>query len=112
MSEASDEELIEDAMMIDEAENFQEDLINNNVRNDAPNTRVEHEGKSDHKDSLSKHATSGTACQKLLNRTKSTNSFSHYRSINTRVLDLSAASVLIEEDNNTVFYLSDVLLYF
>ena len=44
MLEASNKEIIEDAMIIDKSENLREYLIRNNIGNAAPSTCVEHEG--------------------------------------------------------------------
>ena len=64
MLEASNKEIIEDAMIIDEDENSQEFLTSNNIGNDMPSTCVKHEGISAHKASLLKHSMSRTTCQK------------------------------------------------
>ena len=58
--EASNEEIIEDAMTIDEADNSQEYLIINNILNGLTSTCVEHEGTIFHEYSLLKHSISET----------------------------------------------------
>ena len=57
MLECSNKEIIEDAMIIDEAEKFQEDLIRNNIDNDSPSTCVEHEGENTVKVNISREIT-------------------------------------------------------
>ena len=70
MLEASNKEIIEHVMIIDEANNLQEDLVSNNIGNDGPRKHVECEGMITHKDSLLKHAMSRTACPKSFDRIK------------------------------------------
>ena len=89
MSEPSNKEIIDDAMLIDEADYLQEDIISNNIGNDIPSMYVEHEGTIVHKASLLKYAMSGTFCPKSLDRMKRAAGFSRYKNSNN-----SAAVVL------------------
>ena len=74
--EANNKEIIEDTMIIDEANILQEDLISNDARNETPSTRTECEGTSAHEASLLKHAMSGTTvCPKSFDRMKNTTGF-------------------------------------
>ena len=56
MLEATNKEIIEDTMIIDEADNLQDYLISNKIGNDVLSTWVEFEGMSVHKFSVLKHA--------------------------------------------------------
>ena len=76
MSYATNLKIIEDALIIDEADNSQEELINNNKESDTPNTHGEYESIIFQEVSLLKHYVSGSECPKSLDRMKRAAGFS------------------------------------
>ena len=62
--------IVVEALIIDEADVLQEELINKNEGTEVLNTHVEHEGTLVHKASPLKNSMSGSTCTELLDRIK------------------------------------------
>ena len=96
-------EIIEDAMIIDEADNSKADLISNAIGNDMLKPRIEREGASSHKASLLKHSMSGNVCSKSFDRMNRAAEFSHFKNGNVSMVAMSAANTFTDEDNHRLF---------
>ena len=106
MSLLTNVEILEDALIIDEADDLREELINNIEGTEVPSTHVKCEGMLVHKASLLKHTMSGSTFPKSLDRTKRAAGFSRCKHVNLTAVPRATDNTFID-DNGMSMHVSE-----